>query len=120
MRGRALLVEDEVLVGIMVEEMLRELGCEVVALSSHLDQALRLAESGSFDFAVLDINLSGVMSFPVADFLAGRGVPFLFATGYGGRTLPERHAGAVILPKPFSLDELRAALVRLFPQDGTG
>ena len=110
---RALIVEDEILVGMLMEDMLRELGCEVAALSSHLEHALRLAESGGFDFAVLDINLNGARSFPVADLLAERGVPFLFATGYGAKILPERHAGAVILHKPFSLDDLRAALGRL-------
>ena len=110
---RALIVEDEILVGMLMEDMLRELGCEVAALSSRLEHALRLAESGGFDFAVLDINLNGARSFPVADLLAERGVPFLFATGYGAKILPERHAGAVMLHKPFSLDDLRAALGRL-------
>ena len=110
---RALIVEDEILVGMLMEDMLRDLGCEVTALSSHLEHALKLAENGGFDFAVLDINLNGARSFPVADLLADRGVPFLFATGYSSKVLPERHAGAVILHKPFSLDELRAALARL-------
>ena len=120
MKRRALVVEDEVLVGMLVEDMLGELGCEVAALSSHLEQALQIAASGTFDFAVLDVNLNGRHSFPVADVLRGRGVPFLFATGYGANILPERHAGAVILHKPFSLDELRAGLARLFPLPDQG
>jgi CheY-like chemotaxis protein len=110
---RVLVVEDEVLVGVLMEDMLRELGCEVAALSTHLDQALRLVESSSFDFAVLDININGDRSFPVADILARRGVPFLFATGYGAKSLPDRHVGVIILHKPFGLDELQAALARL-------
>jgi CheY-like chemotaxis protein len=113
LKRRALLVEDEVLVALLIEEMLGDLGCEVGALSSHFDEALRLATDGSFDFAVLDINLNGTQSFPIADRLAERGVPFLFATGYGAGILPERHAKAVILHKPYSLADLRAALARL-------
>ena len=113
MKRRALVVEDEVLVAMLVEEMLGDLGCEVAALSTHLDEALRLATGDNFDFAVLDINLNGTRSFPIADLLADRGVPFLFATGYGAGILPERHAKAVILHKPYSLEDLRAALARL-------
>jgi len=113
LKRRALVVEDEVLVAMLVEEMLGDLGCEVAALSTHLDEALRLAKGDNFDFAVLDINLNGTRSFPIADLLADRGVPFLFATGYGAGILPERHAKAVILHKPYSLDDLRAALARL-------
>jgi len=113
LKRRALVVEDEVLVAMLVEEMLGDLGCEVAALSTHLDEALRLAKGDNFDFAVLDINLNGTRDFPIADLLADRGVPFLFATGYGAGILPERHAKAVILHKPYSLEDLRAALARL-------
>jgi CheY-like chemotaxis protein len=113
LKRRALVVEDEVLIGMLVEEMLGDLGCEVAALSTHLDEALRLAKGDNFDFAVLDINLNGIQSFPIADLLTDRGVPFLFATGYGAKILPERHAKAVILHKPYSLEDLRAALARL-------
>jgi CheY-like chemotaxis protein len=112
-RRRALVVEDEVLVGMLVEEMLRELGCEVAALSTHLEEAMRLAQNAAFDFAVLDINLNGERSFPVADVLRERGLPFLFATGYSAKILPPRHADALILQKPFSLEELRQAIGQL-------
>jgi DNA-binding response OmpR family regulator len=116
-RRRVLVVEDEALVGMLVEEMLRELGCEVAALSTHLEEALRLAQSADFDFAVLDVNLNGQRSFPVADLLGERGLPFLFATGYGAKVLPPRHAGALILHKPFSLEELREAIGLLHSAD---
>src|SRR4029077_7504709 len=105
--------EDEVLVAMLVEEMLGDLGCEVAALSTHLDEALRLGTGDNFCFRVVDINLHGPRSFPIADLLADRGVPFLFATGYGAGILPERHAKAVILHNPDSLEDLRAALERL-------
>jgi len=107
---RALVVEDEVLVGMLLEEMLHELGYELAALSTHLDEALALARSAAFDFAVLDINLNGRQSFPVAEAIRARSLPFLFATGYGSRILSTAWRDVPILQKPFSLDELRAAL----------
>lgn len=111
-RRRVLVVEDEVLVGMLLEEMLDELGYELAALSTHVDEALALAHTVSFDVAVLDINLNGRQSFPVADVIRARGLPFVFATGYGSRILDAAHKDAPILQKPFSLDELRAALAR--------
>lgn len=110
---RAFVVEDEVLVGMMIEEMLRELGYELVALSTHLDEALALATTAQFDVALLDINLNGRQSFPVADAIRARGLPVLFATGYGNRILGPAYRDAPILQKPFSLEELQQALARL-------
>jgi DNA-binding response OmpR family regulator len=104
---RALVVEDEVLVGMLLEDMLRELGCEVVALSTNLADAVEQARTASFDFAVLDVNLNGQQSFPVADVIRGRGLPFLFATGYGSKIVAAAHVDAPVLQKPFGLDELR-------------
>ena len=109
---RALVVEDEVLVGMLIEEMLHELGYEIAALSTHLDQAIALAKTAEFDIALLDINLNGQQSFPVADVVRARRLPFLFATGYGSRILPEPYRDAPILQKPFSLADLKAALQR--------
>ena len=84
---RVLVVEDEVILGMLLEDMLGELGCEVAAISTHLEQALQLARTLDIDLAILDINLRGTQSFPVADVLGVRSVPFLFATGYGARIL---------------------------------
>ena len=109
---RVLVVEDEVLVGMLIEEMLLDLGYEIAALSTHLDQAIALAKTAEFDIALLDINLNGQQSFPVADVVRARGLPFLFATGYGSRILPEPYRDAPILQKPFSLAELKGALQR--------
>ena len=67
----------------------------------------------SFDFALLDINLNGKQSFPVADVIRARGLPFLFATGYGSRILGAPYTDTPILQKPFSLEELRRALERI-------
>ena len=107
---RALVVEDEVIVGMLVEDMLQELGYEVAALSTHLDQAVELARDIDVDFAVLDLNLNGRLSYPAADMLRQRGLPFIFATGYGAKILVPPYAGTPTLQKPFHLDDLRRIL----------
>ena len=107
---RVLVVEDEVIVGMLVEDMLQELGYEVVALSTHLDQAIELASSSDIDFAMLDLNLNGQLSYAVADVLRLRGLPFIFATGYGAKFLVAPYAGTPTLQKPFHLDDLRRIL----------
>ena len=115
---RVLLLEDELLVAMVMEETLRDLGCEVVGPVTTVEAAQRLvqAEAGRIDAAVLDINLSGRPSFPVADILAGQGVPVVFATGYGD--LPDGRAvgkACVLLRKPIRRAELEATLLRLLP-----
>jgi CheY-like chemotaxis protein len=107
---RVLVVEDEVIVGMLLEDMLGELGREVAAISTHLEQALQLARTLDIDLAILDVNLRGTQSFPVADVLSVRSVPFLFATGYGAQILKPPYSGTPTLQKPFQLDDLRQIL----------
>lgn len=110
---RALVVEDEVLMAMLLEDMLGDLGYAVAARSNHLDHAMRLAAAIDFDFALLDINLNGERSFPVADIVRRRGRPFLFASGYSRKILIPPYLDAPMLHKPFSLEELRRALAAL-------
>jgi CheY-like chemotaxis protein len=112
-RLRVLVVEDEMLVAMNIEDMLLDLGHEVSGMASRLDTALALAREGSFDAAMLDVNLAGENSFPVADALAERGVPFLFATGYGLQGIEERYRDRPVLQKPFRLGDLGEALESL-------
>ena len=112
---RVLVVEDEVLVAMLIEDMLRELDCEVVALSGTLEDALRRAQGDAFDIAVLDVNLNGRQSLPVADALRARKLPFLFATGYGAKILGGAYDGVPVLQKPFGREELKDALAKLLP-----
>ena len=110
---RALLVEDEVMVAMYVEDLLTELGVEVAGIATSLDQALPLAREGSFHFAVLDINLGGQLSFPVADVLRMRGIPFLFASGYGSKGLTDDYRNAIRIQKPFLCHDLAEALAKI-------
>ena len=111
--ARVLVVEDEMMVAMYVEDLLTELGYEVAAMASGLDQALPLAREGSFDFAVLDINLNGRLSFPIADILRDRGIPFLFASGYGSKGLNDNYRNAVRIQKPFRSRDLAQAIARI-------
>ncbi|HEX4197545.1 MAG TPA: response regulator [Caulobacteraceae bacterium] len=108
---RILVVEDEMTIALLIEDMLTDLGHQVVGLAMRLPQAMELAASAVIDFAILDVNLDGHMSFPVADLLRGRGVPFVFATGYGSAGLGEHYRGkAHVVKKPFRIEDLRSAI----------
>jgi CheY-like chemotaxis protein len=110
-----LVVEDEMLVAMNIEDMLLDLGHEVAGLASRLGPALALIEEAEFDAAMLDVNLAGETSFPVADRLIERGIPFLFATGYGLHGIQEAYRAYPVLQKPFRSADLRRALEALTP-----
>jgi CheY-like chemotaxis protein len=116
MRPRVLIVEDEYLVAMLVEDMLQTLGYEVVQVAATLDAAMNAARNSSFDVAILDINLNGTQSSPVAEILTGRGIPFIFATGYGPAGLDSHYAGTPTLQKPFYEDELKRLLGQILEQ----
>ncbi len=109
---RVLLVEDESLVAMLAEDMLLDLGCEVV-VAMRLDQALAQARTQPFDLAVLDVNLGDARSYPVADLLRETGVPFLFATGYGRQGVDPAYQAAPVMQKPYRVAELAALLAGL-------
>jgi len=107
---RVLVVEDEALVSMMIERVLGALGCEVVATAAHLEDALFKASHLAVDMAMLDINLCGKVSYPVARVLRDRNIPFLFATGYENTDLPPDMQGVLVLTKPFKIRSLESAL----------
>jgi CheY-like chemotaxis protein len=107
---RILLIEDEAMIRMMVVDMLQELGHAIVAEAGSLDQALECAHSADFDLAILDVNLNGKVISPVAEVIASRGIPFIFATGYGSAGLPEPFHDRPALPKPFAIEALAAAI----------
>ena len=107
-----LIVEDEAMVAMLLEDLLQELGCHVVEIASRIETALTSIRARIFDVAILDVNLKGETSYPVADVLELRKVPFLFATGYGTEAIPDKYRQRTILQKPFRKQELEEALLR--------
>ncbi|SFA83480.1 Response regulator receiver domain-containing protein [Rhizobium sp. NFR07] len=108
--ARILVVEDEMLVAMLIEDAIVDLGHQIVGPAMRLETALDAATNETFDFAILDVNLAGKQSFPVADALAARGTPFMFASGYGRAGLADPYCDATILQKPFSPEQLAAIL----------
>lgn len=118
---RVLVVEDEMLVAWPLEDILVELGCMVIGPAASVNQALAMIEANAIDVAVLDVNLNGEMSYPIADALAARGVPFVFVTGYDKDRMLEGYRDCPVLQKPFHRAELSTTLERLLtPNDPTG
>jgi CheY-like chemotaxis protein len=112
-----LIVEDEVVVSMELELALREAGAEVIGPTSSVSSALEaIATAKALDLAVLDINLGGVPAYPIADLLKSRGVPFVFATGYGADEVSEQHADVAYLGKPVTMSQVTAALAKLARQ----
>jgi CheY-like chemotaxis protein len=107
---RVFVVEDEVMIRMLLEDMLADLGYGIAASAGGLDEAITLARESDFDLAILDVNLNGHAVYPVAEVLDQRGVPFVFSTGYGERGLPEPYRDRPTLQKPFQLENLDKAL----------
>jgi CheY-like chemotaxis protein len=114
-RLRVLLVEDEVLISLVLQDMLDELDCDVTDTPANLDEALIAARTGTFDLALLDLRLGKSLTYPVADILKARQIPFIFVTGYSSADLNPSHAGSAVLVKPFRLEDLRAMMARVVP-----
>lgn len=110
---RVLVVEDEMLVLIMIEDMLTDLGCVSIATAATVDTAIALIAAQDFDVAMLDMNLNGSKTFAVADVLGARSVPFVFATGYSAPDMRGGYSDYPVLKKPFSDGELAEILARL-------
>lgn len=111
---RIFVVEDETLVLINLEDMLDELGWTVSAQAMWLPDAERLAASVEApDAAILDVNIGGVSVFPAARILAERGVPILFATGYGRDGLPPEWQDRPVIMKPYTQRDVAQALANL-------
>ncbi|MBX4868298.1 response regulator [Rhizobium bangladeshense] len=107
---KVLVVEDEGLVALMIEDMLEDLGFEVVASVSRLADARIAATKAEVDLAVLDVNLAGEPSFSIAEILRKRQIPFIFSTGYGLSGLPAEFAHQPLVGKPFSKNELQQTI----------
>lgn len=104
---KVLVVEDEGIIAMLLEDMLSELGHELVASAGNINDA-REAAKREFDLAILDVNLGRESSFPLAADFNARGIPFILSTGYG--RLGAEWGEGVILQKPFEVKALSAAI----------
>jgi CheY-like chemotaxis protein len=116
---RVLVVEDEMMVSMLIEDMLSDLGCTVVGPAARLDEAVALVNEAELDCAVLDVNLGGQPIFPLADLLREKGAPFAFATGYGDAGLRDVDKGTPVLQKPFREGDLARVLGQLRAKVGS-
>jgi CheY-like chemotaxis protein len=107
---RVLIVEDELMIRMLLEGMLTDLGHSVAAEAGGIEEALTLAKEAEFDVAVLDVNLNGESITPVVEILVARRLPFVFASGYGQRGVPEPYRDNPTLQKPFQSDALAKAI----------
>ena len=112
-RLRILVVEDEPIVAMSLEDILDDLGYAVVGPAFRLAHALELAADEAIDAAILDVNMGDGHSYGVASLLHGRGIPYVFATGYGRSGLDPGHEDAPVLPKPYRESHVAAVLTKL-------
>lgn len=117
---RALLVEDEALVALLLQSYLEEMGVGDVTLAHRLDAGLDAARNQAFDLAVLDVDLNGEKSFPIAEVLRERRVPFVFSSGFGAPAVAEWYPDAITLTKPYARQSLEEALGKALGAAGRG
>ena len=100
-----------------IEDVLQGLGCEIVGPVATIEKALKLAQGGAFDAAILDVTIRGGKVYPVAEQLLARGIPFVFATGYAKNRLLDDYQTFPVLQKPFHRLEVGDALAKLLAQE---
>jgi DNA-binding response OmpR family regulator len=112
-----LIVEDEMLVAMMLEGMLRDLGYRVIK-AARVGRAVGLVSSEVIDFAILDVNLAGEPSYLVGDELRRRGIPFVFASGYDPGSLRADFHDITVLRKPYMPHEVRQVVTEAIRSRG--
>ncbi|MAS07541.1 MAG: histidine kinase [Ahrensia sp.] len=111
MPSHVLLVEDNLIIAMDAEDILRGMGIERISVCGSVSRAQSLLDDGDVDFAVLDVNLGSERSIPVAERLLEEGIPFIFASGYGEKSnLPEPLRTVPVLAKPYDSDGMRKAM----------
>ncbi|MPR08642.1 response regulator [Microvirga sp. M8] len=109
-KHRILVVEDEAMISMLLEDMVLDCGGELVGPVARFDDALALAHKAEFGVAVLDLNLNGTLSYPIAEVIRERGIPVIFAAGYGADGVPDRFRDCPTLQKPFSQQDFAEAV----------
>lgn len=120
LRGRRILVvEDEYMLADELRTELSDAGAQVLGPVGSLGDAIALIEAEPhIDGAVLDVNLHGEQAYPAADLLVGRGIPFVFATGYDAAAMPDRFAHVVRCEKPVSMAKIAWGIGLASPETG--
>jgi len=113
---RILVVEDEALLSMMLEDLLTDLGCDIVGPAARLKKANELASSAPCDGALLDLNLGGEVTYGVARILDDRGIPFAFVTGYDPSWISEPYRARPMIPKPIRPETLKEVLDAMLDQ----
>jgi CheY-like chemotaxis protein len=108
---RILVVEDEMMLAMLLEDLLTELGCEVFK-AARIAKAFELMATAPIEAAILDVNVAGEPVYPIARALEERGIPFVFSTGYGAKGLPAEYQNRPTLSKPFQLANLAPTLAK--------
>ena len=111
---RILVIEDSPVVAPYTVDVLTDLGCKVVGPAPNMARARELAESEEFDAALMDVHIRGERVFPLCEALAGRGIPFIFTSGYADWQIPAKWKGRPCLQKPYTPDQVRDVLATLF------
>lgn len=109
---RILVVEDEFFIALDISSVLEQAGLEVVGPAANVADALEAIDSERIDGALLDAHLAGEPVGRVADALQARAIPFAFVSGYGREQLPDAHRQAQLVKKPFTGEDLLAAIAR--------
>lgn len=113
LKRHVLVIEDEAFIAMLLEDILLEIDDYVVDRFAQFAEGLQAARTGTYVFAVLDADLNGVRSFPIADVLSERRIPFVFSTGYGKTGLDPAYADHIVLQKPFHANEIRSVVAKL-------
>jgi CheY-like chemotaxis protein len=114
---RILVIEDSPVVAPFTVDVLKELGCEVVGPAPNMASAREMVEAGDFEAALLDVHIRGDVVFPLCELLAARNVPFVLTSGYADWKMPDKWEGRPRLNKPYTIDQVEAALGALFDAD---
>lgn len=107
---RVLVVEDDAMIAMMLQDLLEDMGCRVAGLASRFDEALQRSGADDFDVALLDVNLRGQRTLPIAEAMLQRRKPFVLTTGYATTMLPDSLRAATLLQKPYRRQDLETAL----------
>ena len=111
LNGQAMVVEDNLIIALDAEDMIRSLGASEVFVASNVSEAVAFIEAETLHFALLDVNLGSETSEPIAERLHARGIPFAFATGYGDSIdLAKRYRDVPVVKKPFDIASIASAL----------